>query len=225
MPTIASSAAFGPPGANTTSTSAGNEKGLPSNTTVAESPDSATNSATRSVNSWMAPRRSRHHPFGREPMTFMPSINHRLVDISIKSPLSSIPSPTSRARRDQRALRRSRRGRCSPTGSKAFTAPRSECPGETNCVRPRSSSARATRSSAGLADGLASAVSSGRRDFTSIPIKDPREPVVLPQGPDHALGEEQEDNQKEPSGDRDVQLRRAELHYGELVESHQEHGP
>ena len=55
----------------------GRSKGLESSTTATSSPVSAAWRASSSASSDMAPRRSRHHPVGREPITFMPSTIRR----------------------------------------------------------------------------------------------------------------------------------------------------
>ena len=81
MSTITSSAASGPrAGAKRTSIPSvppGRSNGLESSTTATSSPVSAAWRASSSASSDIAPRRSRHHPVGREPITFMPSTIRR----------------------------------------------------------------------------------------------------------------------------------------------------
>jgi hypothetical protein len=52
---------------------------LPSNTTVTASPPRSANASSSSTSARIAPGRSRHHPFGRDPITFMPSTIQRLI--------------------------------------------------------------------------------------------------------------------------------------------------
>jgi hypothetical protein len=53
--------------------------GRPSNTTVTGVPFELCQESSARTSRLMAPCRSRHHPSGRAPMTFMPSISHRTL--------------------------------------------------------------------------------------------------------------------------------------------------